>query len=190
MTVPTEHHAELQVIIAAEKPQKIEQIQRVLKQVFKGYSEANIDWHQATAIDGAIAEINRVLANLKDIKDTIEIVVVLTGFQGQWFEITGYLKMIEMANKKAGNDRIILKTLMVSANPMDIEQAQREGVQVINSMMDDATMAAYAAQILLGESSDYTLAQGNDGGEDGLGPAYEDFSQEQEKQPWDYKEFP
>lgn len=175
---------EIQIIIAAEKPEKRELIQRVLKKVFAGYAETSSEWQQAATLDAAIEQINTILANLKDIQQATELVVVLSGFQGQWFEITGYLRLVQIAQQKAGQDKITIKMILMSANPRDLQNAQAEGVSVINTMMGEAAMAAFAAQILLGESVESSLT------DDDLGPEYEDESQDTNRAPWEYSSFP
>ncbi len=175
-----------QVIIAAEEPEKRAHMQRALELMFKKSGETDIAWHQVSTIEAAIEQINVVLANLKDAQQSLETIVVMSGFQGQWFEIAGYLKFIELANREASQNKVVFKAALMSSHPNDVHAAVAEGLPVIHTMMPEEAMARFAAQIFLGEAA----ASIQPDGDTGMGRTDDEFSQETGKEPWEHESFP
>ena len=166
------------VIIAAEKSDKRDRIQRSLQLMFQKTGEKDIDWHLAATTETAIEQINLALANLKDVTDSLEILVAMSGFQGQWFEIGGYVKII-MANTKNA-----IKAVLMSGHPEDVHNAELEGLHAINTLLSEPEIAKYAAQILLGEPADFSHAEDTTEGQEYQ--TEEQFSQEPGRKPWEY----
>lgn len=129
---------EREVLIASSNPDQIRRIKTALEMVFKEKGE-KVTWHEATSVHGALSVMGRL-------EHTLAPLVVMAGFEGQWFEVLGRAQ--EIAWKE-------IVTIMMTGNEQDAQAAYAYGIHTVTTVLSEIEMAHLAGDLLFGDIHDF-----------------------------------
>ncbi len=127
-----------EVLIASSNPEQIDRIRRGLEKIFTSRKES-VTWHEATSVFGALQVMGRLEKSLTPL-------VVMAGFDGQWFEVLG------RAQEIAAHEIV---TIMMSGNELDAEAAYAYGIHAVSTVFTELEMAHLVSDLLFGDYYDY-----------------------------------
>ena len=129
---------EREVLIASTNGAQIDRIRRTLEQVFAARGET-VTWHEATSVFGALQVMGRMEKSLVPL-------VVMAGFDGQWFEVLG------RAQEIAANQIV---TIMMSGSELDAAAAYAYGIHAVSTVLTELEMAHLVSDLLFGDYYDF-----------------------------------
>lgn len=123
-----------EVLIASGNTEQIARIRRALEMVFE---ERNVPvaWHEATSVRGALNVLGQMEMSFAPL-------VVMAGFEGQWYEVLGRAEEIAWQE---------IITIMMTGDPVDAAQVKEFGMHPISTMLSEKEMAMLAASLLFDE---------------------------------------
>ncbi len=129
---------EREVLIASSNRDQIARIRRALEQVFAARGET-VTWHEATSAFGALQVMGRMEKSFIPL-------VVMAGFDGQWFEVLGRAQ--EIAWKE-------IVTIMMTGNEQDQQAAYAYGIHTVSTVFTELEMAHLVSDLLFGDYYDF-----------------------------------
>ena len=127
-----------EVLIASSNNAQIDRIRRTLEKVFAARGET-VTWHEATSVFGALQVMGRMEKSLAPL-------VVMAGFDGQWFEVLG------RAQEIAANQIV---TIMMSGSELDAAAAYAYGIYAVSTVFTELEMAHLVSDLLFGDYHDF-----------------------------------
>lgn len=127
-----------EVLIASSNRAQISRIRRTLEKVFASRGES-VTWHEATSTFGALQVMGRLEKSLVPL-------VVMAGFDGQWYEVLGRAQEIAWRE---------IVTIMMTGNEQDQQAAYAYGIHTISTVLAEEEMAHLVSDLLFGDYHDF-----------------------------------